>query len=83
VTGADEAVRTATFGAAATIYVASSWALGSTPMIGFDPEAVHREFGLAANEVPIMLMSVGAERPGTGCRSRVCGWPRCWTSFDY
>src|ERR1700742_4792250 len=61
----DEAVRTATFGAAAAmIYVASSWGLGSTPMIGFDPEAVHREFGLAANEVPVMLLSVGAERPG-------------------
>jgi nitroreductase len=43
----DEAVRTATFGAAAVIYVANSWGLGSTPMIGFDPEAVHREFGLA------------------------------------
>jgi nitroreductase len=60
----DEAVRTATFGAAAMIYVATSWGLGSTPMIGFDPEAVHREFGLAANEVPVMLLSVGAERPG-------------------
>jgi nitroreductase len=60
----DEAVRTATFGAAAMIYVARSWGLGSTPMIGFDDEAVHREFGLAANEVPVMLLSVGAERPG-------------------
>ena len=60
----DEAVRTATFGAAAMIYVASSWGLGSTPMIGFDPEAVHREFGLAGDEVPVLLLSVGAERPG-------------------
>src|SRR3546814_13935915 len=41
----DEALRTATFGAAAMIYVARSWGLGSTPMIGFDDEAVHREFG--------------------------------------
>jgi nitroreductase len=60
----DEAVRTATFGAAAMIYVARSWGLGSTPMIGFDDEAVHREFGLAEDEVPVMLASVGAERPG-------------------
>jgi nitroreductase len=60
----DEAVRTATFGAAAMIYVARSWGLGSTPMIGFDAEAVHREFGLAKDEVPVMLLSVGAERPG-------------------
>lgn len=60
----DEAVRTATFGAAAMIYVARSWGLGSTPMIGFDDEAVHREFGLAQDEVPVLLLSVGAERPG-------------------
>jgi nitroreductase len=46
------------------IYVATSWGLGSTPMIGFDAEAVHREFGLATNEVPVMLLSIGAERPG-------------------
>lgn len=60
----DEAVRTATFGAAAMIYVARSWGLGSTPMIGFDDEAVHREFGLAKDEIPVLLLSVGAERPG-------------------
>jgi nitroreductase len=60
----DEAVRTATFGAAAMVYVARSWGLGSTPMIGFDDKAVHREFGLAEDEVPVMLLSVGAERPG-------------------
>jgi len=60
----DEAVRTGTFGAAAMIYAARSLGLGSTPMIGFDPEAVAREFGLAEDEVPVMLLSVGAERPG-------------------
>jgi nitroreductase len=25
---------------------------------------VHREFGLAEDEVPVMLLSVGPERPG-------------------
>ena len=60
----DEAVRTATFGAAAMIYAARSLGLGSTPMSGFDPEAVHSEFGLAEDEVPVMLLSIGAERPG-------------------
>src|SRR3954454_16969223 len=60
----DEAVRTATFGAAAMIYAARSLGLGSTPMIGFDAEAVHREFGLAENEIPVMLLSIGAERAG-------------------
>ena len=33
--------------------------LGSTPMIGFDAEAVASEFALAEDEVPIMLLSVG------------------------
>lgn len=60
----DEALRTATFGAAAMIYVARSWGLGSTPMIGFDDKAVHREFGLAEDELPVMLLSIGPERPG-------------------
>jgi nitroreductase len=60
----DEAVRTATFGAAAMIYAARSMGLGSTPMIGFDDEGVHREFGLAADEVPVLLLSVGVERAG-------------------
>ena len=60
----DEAIRTATFGAAAMVYAARSLGWGSTPMIGFDAEAVHREFGLAEDEVPVMLLSIGAERPG-------------------
>ena len=60
----DEAVRSATFGAAAIIYAARSLGLGSTPMIGFDPEGVSREFGLTETEVPVMLLSVGPERPG-------------------
>ena len=60
----DEAVRTATFGTAAIIYAARSLGLASTPMIGFDAEAVHREFGLTADEVPVMLLTVGPERPG-------------------
>jgi nitroreductase len=60
----DEAVRSAAFGASAMIYAARSLGLGSTPMIGFDDEAVHREFGLAEDEVPVLLLSVGPERPG-------------------
>ena len=60
----DEAVRTATFGAATMVYAAQSLGLGSTPMIGFDADAVHREFGLAKDEVPVMLLSIGAERSG-------------------
>src|SRR3954464_1699507 len=60
----DEAVRIGTFGAAPMIYAARSLGLGSTPMIGFDAEAVHREFGLTEDEIPVMLLSIGAERAG-------------------
>lgn len=60
----DEAIRTATFGAAAIIYAARSLGWGSTPMIGFDFDAVAEEFGLADNEIPVMLLSVGPERQG-------------------
>src|SRR5260370_9481497 len=60
----DDALRPGTFGAAEMIYAARSLGLGSTPMIGFDAEAVAREFALAEDEVPVMLLSVGAERPG-------------------
>jgi nitroreductase len=60
----DEAVRTGAIGATAIIYAARSLGLGSTPMIGFDADAVHREFALAEDEVPVMLLSIGAERPG-------------------
>ncbi|MBZ9894608.1 MULTISPECIES: nitroreductase family protein [unclassified Mesorhizobium] len=60
----DEAVRTATFGAAAIIYAARSLGWGSTPMIGFDAEPVHREFELAEDEIPVMLLTVGPERAG-------------------
>ena len=60
----DEALRSATFGAAAIIYAARSLGLGSTPMIGFDAEAVHRAFGLADDEIPVMLLTVGPERAG-------------------
>lgn len=60
----DEAIRTATFGASAIIYAARSLGWGSTPMIGFDFDAVAKEFGLADNEIPVMLLSVGPERQG-------------------
>lgn len=55
----DEAMRTATFGATTLILAAASIGLGSTPMIGFDPEGVAREFGLAAGEIPSLLLAVG------------------------
>jgi nitroreductase len=60
----DEAVRSATFGAAAIIYAARSLGWGSTPMIGFDAAAARTEYVLKNNEIPVMLLAVGPMREG-------------------
>ncbi|MDH1265199.1 nitroreductase family protein [Pseudomonas sp. GD03944] len=59
----DEAVRTATFGAGTLIQAAQALGLGSSPMIGFDAEAVSHGFGLADDEIPVMLVAVGYAAP--------------------
>ena len=59
----DEAVRSASFGAATLFYAAHAIGLGAGPMIGFDPDAVSREFGLAEDEIPVLLVSVGYGTP--------------------
>lgn len=64
----DEAVRTATFGAATLIYAAQAMGLGSSPMIGFDAQAIGREFALAPGEIPVMLLAIGYATPQN--------WPR-------
>jgi nitroreductase len=60
----DEAIRSATFGAAAIIYAARSMGWGSTPMIGFHPAEARTEYGLKNNEIPVMLLAVGPMREG-------------------
>ncbi|MGB6006884.1 nitroreductase family protein [Castellaniella sp.] len=60
----DEAIRSATLGAATLIYAAEAMGLVSGPMVGFDADAVIREFGLAKGEVPAMLLPVGRGAPG-------------------
>lgn len=60
----DEAVRSATFGAATMIHAAHALGLGAGPMIGFDQDAVARQFGLAANEIPVLLLAVDAGTAG-------------------
>ena len=55
----DEAVRTATFGASYLLLAAQALGLGSSPMIGFDADGVASEFGLASDEVPVVLVTVG------------------------
>ncbi|QWK80478.1 nitroreductase family protein [Ochrobactrum sp. BTU1] len=55
----DEAIRSATFGAANLMYAAAGYGLATGAMVGFDPIAVSRDFGLAGDEVPVLLMTVG------------------------
>lgn len=59
----DEAVRSASFGATTLFFAAHAMGLGAGPMIGFDPEGVSREFGLAEGEIPVLLVSVGYGTP--------------------
>ena len=60
----DEAVRSATLGAATLIYAAEAMGFVSGPMVGFDAEGVVREFGLERYEVPVMLVAVGRAASG-------------------
>lgn len=64
----DEAVRSAAFGASSLIHLAQADGFGTAPMIGFEPEGVAREFGLAPDEIPALLLAVGRAAPGN--------WPR-------
>ncbi|HVR55175.1 MAG TPA: nitroreductase family protein [Pseudorhodoferax sp.] len=64
----DEAVRSATFGAGTLVHAAQALGLGAAPMIGFDADAVAQDFGLAPDELPVLLLAVGHAAPGN--------WPR-------
>lgn len=64
VSARDEAIRSATLGAATLIYAAEAMGLVSGPMVGFDADAVIREFDIAEDEVPVMLLPVGRAAPG-------------------
>ncbi|MBB6488691.1 nitroreductase family protein [Rhizobium lusitanum] len=60
----DEAIRSATLGAATLIYAAEALGLATGPMVGFDADGVVREFGLAPGETPVMLLAVGRAASG-------------------
>lgn len=62
--GRDEAIRSATLGAAKLMYAAEAMDFASGLMGGFDADEVVREFGLAQNEMPVMLLAVGRMRQG-------------------
>lgn len=60
----DEAVRSASLGAATLIHAAEALGLASGPMAGFDAGGVVRSFGLGAHDVPVLLVAVGRAAPG-------------------
>jgi nitroreductase len=60
----DEAIRSGALAAMALMLAAQAKGLASGPMIGFDPEGVKREFGIADRYVPVMLLAVGYPAPG-------------------
>ncbi len=55
----DEAIRGASLAAMTLMLAAEAKGLVSGPMIGFDPEGVKREFGIADRYIPVMLLAVG------------------------
>lgn len=60
----DEALRSASFGAMTLMHGAQALGLASCAMTGFDAEGVAASFGLASEEVPVMLVTVGRAAPG-------------------
>ncbi|MFN3732971.1 nitroreductase family protein [Comamonas testosteroni] len=60
----DEALRSASFGAMTLMHAAQALGLASCAMTGFDAEGVAASFGLASEEVPAMLVTVGRAAPG-------------------
>ncbi|WP_304639703.1 nitroreductase family protein [Pseudomonas sp.] len=55
----DEAIRSGSLAAMTLMLAAKGQGLVSTPMIGFDSAAVSETFGLAPEDVPVMLVTVG------------------------
>lgn len=60
----DEAIRSATLGAATLMFAASAFGLASGAMVGFDAERVAHEFELGEDEIPVMLLAVGRAAAG-------------------
>ncbi|HEX5739757.1 MAG TPA: nitroreductase family protein, partial [Hydrogenophaga sp.] len=60
----DEAVRSATLGAAMLMQAAEALGLASGPMVGFDARGVAHGFDLGPNEMPVMLVAIGRAAPG-------------------
>jgi nitroreductase len=55
----DEAIRSGSLAAMTLMLAATGLGMVSTPMIGFDQGAVAEAFGLSADEIPVMMVTVG------------------------
>ena len=60
----DEAFRSASLAAMTLMLSAQDMGLATGPISGFDPGAVSEAFGLAEDEVPVMLIATGYTAPG-------------------
>ena len=60
----DEALRSASMAAMTLMLAAESMGLSTGAMSGFDPLGVAREFGITADAVPVILITVGYSAPG-------------------
>ncbi|MBQ0216433.1 nitroreductase family protein [Alcaligenes faecalis] len=60
----DEAVRSASLAAMTLMLAAQGMKLGSCAMSGFDAELVRQSFNLSADELPVMIVTVGHPAQG-------------------
>lgn len=60
----DEAIRSGSLAAMTLMLAAAGLGMVSTPMIGFDQGAVTQAFGLSADEIPVMMVTVGFPASG-------------------
>lgn len=64
----DEAIRSGSLAGMALMLAATGKGLATGPMIGFDPQAVCREFSITERYIPVMLITLGTAVSGN--------WPR-------
>ena len=57
----DEAVRSVSLAAMTLMFAASDMGYATSPMIGFDPQAVGDLIGLDANHIPVLLIAIGKQ----------------------
>lgn len=64
----EEAIRSGALAAMTLMLAATDRGMATGPMIGFDPDAVRKEFGIPDRYIPVMLITIG--------RASNKNWPR-------